>query len=124
MQRKKFEARLAEERKKHPKSALSWSTRALGIKPMPQYEGDITFAEALAQGKMIQDIYRERGQREYERFDKLIKTEGPKWLAEEKAMAKKMQEDMMKNMNPLTKLGLAPPEPSSGTESSPPTDKK
>lgn len=118
IQRKKFEARLAEERKKHPKSGLGWGAKALGIKPQPSYEGEITFAEALAQGKMIQDIYRERGQREYERFDKMIRTEGPKWLAEEAAMQKKMQEEMMKTMNPLAKLGIVQASPSP-TESSP-----
>lgn len=119
--RKRFEAKLEEERKKHPRSGLGWGARALGIKPQPQFEGDITFAEALASGKMIQDIYRERGQREYERFDKLIRTEGPKWLAEEAAMAKKMQEEMMKSMNPMTKLGLSPPSSADGAQSPSPS---
>ena len=96
--RKKFEEQVAEERKKRPKSGLSFLGNALGIKNQPMMEGEESPAEAFAKGKMLQDQARERGQREYERLEKMIREEGDKWLAEEAAQEEKAKEEGMKAM--------------------------
>ena len=54
--------------------------------------------EAEAQGKMLWDVIRERGQRQYMELEKKIKEEGDKFLAEREAEEKKMQEEAMNNM--------------------------
>jgi mitochondrial import inner membrane translocase subunit TIM50 len=60
--------------------------------------------EALAEGKMVWDMIRERGQRNYMEIEKNIREEGAKWLAEREAEEKRMQEEAMKNM---TRGGLS-----------------
>lgn len=96
--RKKFEAQLAEERKKRPKSGLGFINKALGVKPMPMMEGEQSPAEAFAQGKMLQDVARERGQRNYEALEKMIREEGEKWLKEEAAHEEMAKQEGMKAM--------------------------
>jgi import inner membrane translocase subunit TIM50 len=96
--RKKFQAQLAEEQKKKPKSGLGFINKALGVKNMPMYEGEQTPAEAFAQGKMLQDIARERGQRNYEALEKMIREEGEKWLREEAAAEEAAKQEGMKAM--------------------------
>lgn len=75
---------------------------------------DITTAEAFAQGKMLQDVARERGQRNYEALEKEIRENGEKWLKEEAAHEKKQQEEGMKQMKTgfLGYFGGGPVEPS------------
>lgn len=65
---------------------------------MVQPEGEANLAEQLAQGKMLQDIAREQGQRTYEMMEKEIRENGEKWLKEEAAMQEKMQQEAMQNM--------------------------
>lgn len=76
---------------------------------------DITPAEAFAQGKMLQDLARERGQRNYEALEKEIRENGEKWLKEEAAHEEKQREEGMKQMK-TGFLGYfgggGPPEPS------------
>ena len=96
--RKKFEAQLAEERKRRPKSGLGFINKALGVKPMPMMEGEQSPAEAFAQGKMLQDMARERGQRNYEALEKMIREEGEKWLKEEAAHEEMAKQEGMKAM--------------------------
>lgn len=95
--RKKFNEQMAEEKKKKPKSGLSFLGGALGMKPQTM-DGEQSIGEGMAQGKMLQDLARERGQREYERLEKMIREEGAKWLAEEAANEEKMKEEAMKGM--------------------------
>ncbi|KAI9744388.1 MAG: mitochondrial inner membrane protein required for protein import [Claussenomyces sp. TS43310] len=104
--RKRFEEQMLEERKRRPKSGLGLLSRALGVKAMPmtmQMEGEQSAAEAFAQGKMLQDQARERGQRNYEALEKMIREEGEKWLKEEAAHEEQAKQEGMKAM----KSGLA-----------------
>ncbi|KAI6383093.1 hypothetical protein MCOR25_000281 [Pyricularia grisea] len=105
--RKKFQEQLEQNRKKHPNKPGSGVFGALGsafgLKPskmsmMVPVEGEESVADALAQGKMLQDIARERGQRQYERIDKMVRENGEKWLKEEAEMMEKMQAEAMANM--------------------------
>ena len=61
-------------------------------------DNETTVAEGLAQGKMLSDQIRERGQREYERLDREIRTNGAKWLQEMEEEEKKFMEGQMKEM--------------------------
>jgi import inner membrane translocase subunit TIM50 len=99
--RKKFQDQISEEKKKRPKhSGMGFLGNALGIKhqSMMMDPADQTPAEAFAQGKMLQDQARERGQRNYEALEKEIRENGEKWLKEEAALEKKAQEEATKAM--------------------------
>lgn len=101
--RKKFQEQLAEERKKHGKrgGGVGLLGNALGIKPggmMVTDPNEQSLADALAQGKMLQDLARERGQKNYEAFEKEIRENGAKWLKEEAEMEEKAKEEGLKAM--------------------------
>jgi import inner membrane translocase subunit TIM50 len=99
--RKKFEEQIAEERKKRPKhSGLGFLGNALGIKhqSMMMDPNEQSPSEAFAQGKMLQDQARERGQRNYELLEKEIRENGEKWLKEEAALEERAKEEGMKAM--------------------------
>jgi mitochondrial import inner membrane translocase subunit TIM50 len=91
--REKFEA--DRKTKTKPKKSLGLGS-LLGKQQSP--DGLPSTDEALAEGKMIWDIIRERGQRGYQELDKNIREEGPKWLAAREAEEKAMQDEAMKNM--------------------------
>lgn len=97
--RAKFEKQLAEERRKAPsRSGLGVLSNTLGIKGgMMSMEGESP-GQGFLQGKMLQDQARERAQKAYEEMDKEIRENGEKWLKEEAAMEKKLQEESMKVM--------------------------
>ncbi|KAK3382038.1 hypothetical protein B0T24DRAFT_600352 [Lasiosphaeria ovina] len=83
--------------------ALSWLSSHLGLKPsnmslMVPPGGEENPAEALAKGKMLQDIARERGIRNYLALEEMIRTNGEKWLKEEAEAQEKLQKEAMKNM--------------------------
>lgn len=97
--RKKFHDQLEEEKKRRPKrSILGLLGDALGIKyqPMMFDPNEQSPAEAFAQGKMLQDQARERGQRNYQILEKEIRENGEKWLKEEAALEEKSKEESMK----------------------------
>ncbi len=99
--RKKFQEQVEEEKKKRPKhSGVGFLGNALGIKHqnMMMDPADQTPAEAFAQGKMLQDQARERGQRNYEALEKEIRENGEKWLKEEAALEEKAKEEATKAM--------------------------
>ncbi len=99
--RKKFQEQLEDEKKKRTKaSGLGFLGNALGIKHQSMMVDplDQTPAEAFAQGKMLQDLARERGQRQYELLEKEIRENGEKWLKEEAAAEEKAKEEGMKAM--------------------------
>ncbi|EFX01485.1 mitochondrial translocase complex component [Grosmannia clavigera kw1407] len=77
-------------------SLLGLKTSNMSV--MVQPDGEPNLAEQLAQGKMLQDIAREQGQRTYELMEKEIRENGEKWLKEEAAMQEKMQQEAMQNM--------------------------
>ncbi|KAH7403128.1 hypothetical protein BKA64DRAFT_574374 [Cadophora sp. MPI-SDFR-AT-0126] len=99
--RKKFQEQVEEEKKKRPKhSGIGFLGNALGIKhqSMMMDPADQTPAEAFAQGKMLQDQARERGQRNYEALEKEIRENGEKWLKEEAALEERAKEEATKAM--------------------------
>lgn len=106
--RAEFNKKLEEERRKHPnrgsgKSGMAALGGLFGLKPQNMSvlvvpEGEITPAEAFAQGKMLQDLARERGQKNYEEIEKMIRENGEKWLKEEAAMQEQAQKEAMNSM--------------------------
>lgn len=104
--RAEFNKRLEAEGKKHPhkgKSGMAALGSMFGLKPQNMSvlvapEGEINPADAFAQGKMLQDIARERGQRNYEELEKMIREHGEKWLKDEAAQQEAMQKEAMNNM--------------------------
>lgn len=104
--RAEFNKRLEAEGKKHPlkgKSGMAALGSMFGLKPQNMSvlvapEGEINAADAFAQGKMLQDIARERGQRNYEELEKMIREHGEKWLKDEAAQQEAMQKEAMNNM--------------------------
>lgn len=99
--REAFEKKMAEGKAKPRGSALGGLASMLGMKPTPimmSIPGEPSVAEGFAQGKMLSDQMRERGQRNYEALEKEIRENGAKWLAEMEAEEKKAQEEQMKSM--------------------------
>lgn len=104
--RAEFEKQLATQRRGRPKQGgggIGGLGSLLGLKSsnmsvMVPADGELNVAEQLAQGKMLQDIARERGQKTYEMMEKEIRENGENWLKEEAAMQEKMQQEAMQNM--------------------------
>jgi mitochondrial import inner membrane translocase subunit TIM50 len=103
--RAEFEKQLeAQGVKKKQKSAsgLGFLGSALGLKPssvnMMAMPDEPNASEAFSQGKMIQDIARERGQRNYEFLEREIRENGEKWLKEEAAMMEKANKEAMNSV--------------------------
>lgn len=90
--REKFEAE--RKTKGKPKRSLGFGSVFKSQSP----DGLPSTEEAMAEGKMIWDIIRERGQRNYQEIERNIRELGPKWLAEREAEEKRLQEEAMKNM--------------------------
>jgi import inner membrane translocase subunit TIM50 len=81
---------------------------ALGMKGPHLPDGEQDMAEALAEGKMLQDIARERGQRNYLMIEKEVRENGEKWLKEEQEMMEKAQKEFMSGMMSSAKSTLIP----------------
>lgn len=99
--RKKFQEQIEEEKKKRPKhSGVGFLGNALGIKhqSMMMDPTEQTPSEAFAQGKMLQDQARERGQKNYEMLEREIRENGEKWLKEEAALEERAKEEATKAM--------------------------
>ncbi|KAK4144026.1 mitochondrial import inner membrane translocase [Dichotomopilus funicola] len=84
-------------------SGMSWLSSHLGLKPsnmslMVSPEGEENPQEAFAKGKMLQDIARERGMRNYLMLEEEIRKNGEKWLKEEQELMEKAQKEAMKSM--------------------------
>lgn len=90
--REKFEAQNPSRNK--PKRSLGVGSWFKQQSP----DGLPSLDETEAQGKMLWDVIRERGQKQYMELEKRIQDEGAKWLAEREAEEKKLQEEMVKNM--------------------------
>jgi mitochondrial import inner membrane translocase subunit TIM50 len=100
--RAEFNKQFNNQKRKHS-SGMGALGSLLGLKPsnmsmMVAPEGEQNPSEAFAQGKMIQDIARERGQRNYEMLEEEIRKNGEKWLKEEQAMMEKAQAEAMSSM--------------------------
>ncbi|KND91091.1 Mitochondrial import inner membrane translocase subunit TIM50 [Tolypocladium ophioglossoides CBS 100239] len=102
--RKEFNKQLEAQKSKHSKpSGMGALGSLLGLKPSNMSmtvapEGEQNPSEAFAQGKMLQDIARERGQRNYELLEKEIRENGEKWLKEEQVAMEKAQQEAMSTM--------------------------
>ncbi|KAJ5551573.1 NLI interacting factor [Penicillium sp. DV-2018c] len=96
--RERFEKELAEEQKKKPSRGLGNFAAALGLKSHNTLNGEQTPSEGLAQGKMLWDQIRERGQKNYEMVEAEIRANGEKWLAEMAAEEEKARQEQMQNM--------------------------
>lgn len=101
--RKEFNAQLAAKAKHSKPSGFGALSSALGLKPSNMSmtispEGEQNPNEAFAQGKMLQDIARERGQRQYELLERDIRTHGEAVLKEQKEAMDKAQKEAMENM--------------------------
>ncbi|KAK4202903.1 hypothetical protein QBC40DRAFT_34133 [Triangularia verruculosa] len=81
---------------------IGWLSSHLGLKPsnmsLMVTEGEENPTEAFAKGKMLQDIARERGMRNYLALEEEIRKNGEKWLKEEQEAQEKMQKEAMKSM--------------------------
>lgn len=102
--RREFTKKLEAERAKHSKPSIFGALGSLlGLKPGSMTmtvtpDGEQNPSEAFAQGKMLQDIARERGQRNYELLEKEIRQNGEKWLKEEQVAMEKAQQEVMNSM--------------------------
>ncbi|UNI22971.1 mitochondrial inner membrane protein required for protein import [Purpureocillium takamizusanense] len=102
--RKEFNKQLEAQKSKHSKpSGMGALGNLLGLKPSNMSmtmaaEGEQNPTEAFAQGKMLQDLARERGQRNYELLEKEIRENGEKWLKEEQQAMEKAQQEAMNSM--------------------------
>jgi import inner membrane translocase subunit TIM50 len=100
---KQLEAQRGKSVVKGKAGGMSLLSNLLGLKPsnmslMVGPEGEENPTEAFAKGKMLQDIARERGQRNYELLEKEIRENGEKWLKEEAELQEKAQKEAMKSM--------------------------
>jgi import inner membrane translocase subunit TIM50 len=96
--RERFEKELAEEQKKKPSIGMGSLASALGLKSSRAMDGEQSPSEGLAQGKMLWDQIRERGQKNYEMIDREIRENGEKWLAEMAAEEEKARQEQMNSM--------------------------
>ncbi|PSK60399.1 hypothetical protein B9Z65_549 [Elsinoe australis] len=106
--REEFQKQYQEQQGKKPRASLGgFLSSALGVKPaaapgslvLGGAEGQSqTVSEGLAQGKMISDQIRERGQREYLRMEEEIRKNGEKWLKDMEEEEKRLMESSMKDM--------------------------
>lgn len=102
--RREFNKQLDAQKSKHSKpSGMGALGSLLGLKPSNMSmtmapEGEQNPTEAFAQGKMLQDMARERGQRNYELLEKEIRENGEKWLKEEQVAMEKAQQEAMSSM--------------------------
>ncbi|KAI1321968.1 NIF-domain-containing protein [Xylariaceae sp. FL0255] len=97
--RAQFKKQIDEQKKKRG-SGVGSLGNMLGIKGsmMVQPEGELSPSEAFAQGKMLQDIVRERGQRNYEQMEKMIRENGESWLKEAQQAQEQQNQEMMNSM--------------------------
>lgn len=99
--RERFQKQLADERAKRPKrsgvgflgSVLGMSAQTTGL------DGMESLSEGFAQGKMLQDQIRERGQKQYEMLEREIRENGEKWLKEMAEEDEKAKQEQMKGMS-------------------------
>ncbi|KAL2104732.1 hypothetical protein VUR80DRAFT_9759 [Thermomyces stellatus] len=84
-------------------SGIGMLGEMLGLKSsnmsmLVQPEGEQNPAEAYAQGKMIQDVARERGRRYVEALEADIRENGERYLKEQQAAMEKQQQEAMESM--------------------------
>lgn len=118
-------SRPSSQKKKHA-SGVGMLGSLLGLKPSNMSmvvvpEGEQNPSEAFAQGKMLQDLARERGQRNYEMLEKEIRENGEKWLKEEQALQEKAQQEAVTSMKSSFAGWFLPPSSATPGGAAPPT---
>lgn len=110
--RAEFHKQLESQKRKRP-SGMGALGNMLGLKGnmsmMQPVDGELSPAEAFAQGKMLQDIIRERGQRTYEMMEKQIRESGEQWLKEAQQMQEQQQAEAMNTMRSSLTGWFKPP---------------
>jgi len=99
--REEFNKEIAADRAKRPRHSLGGAVMgSLGLgKQGGMVLGDGTsVGEGFAQGKMMIDMFREMGRKQYEAMEKQIRENGEQWLKDMAEEEKKFQEEQMKNM--------------------------
>jgi len=89
--------------KRKPGSGLFGVGGLLGLKSsnmsmMVPLDGEQNPSEAIAEGKMLHDIARDRGKRYMEALEKDIRENGEKYLKEQKEAMEKQQKEAMNDM--------------------------
>ncbi|KAI5865772.1 NIF-domain-containing protein [Durotheca rogersii] len=92
-----------ESRRPPRKSGIGALGNLLGLKPgsmsmVVPAEGEQSASEAFAQGKMLQDIARDRGRRNYEMMEREIRENGERWLKEEQQANEKAQAEALSSI--------------------------
>lgn len=100
--RAEFQKRIKAD-KSSKSSGMSFLGGMLGLKPsnmsmMVSPDGEQNPSEAYAQGKMIQDVARERGRRYVEALEADIRDNGEKYLKEQQDAMEKQQQEAMDSM--------------------------
>ena len=128
---KQLEAQKGKRTSKSQGGGMGMLSNMLGLKPSNMSltvlpDGEENPTEAFAKGKMLQDIARERGQRNYELIEKEIRENGEKWLKEEAELMEKAQKEAMKSMQSSFTgwFGLQPDKGSEDDSSKPQGEEK
>ncbi|GAP85251.1 putative NLI interacting factor-like phosphatase [Rosellinia necatrix] len=120
--RAEFQKQLDSQKRKVP-SGIGALSSMLGVKGnmsmMQAPDGEVSPAEAFAQGKMLQDVIRERGQKNYEALEKQIRENGEQWLKEAQQMQEQQQAEVMNSMKSsfTSWFRPSPPDPSTPPKS-------
>ncbi|KAI8622954.1 NIF-domain-containing protein [Xylariaceae sp. FL1651] len=117
--RAEFQKQVESQKKKRP-SGMGALGNMLGLKGsmsmVQPAEGEISPSEAFAQGKMLQDIVRERGQRHYEMMEKQIRENGEQWLKEAQQAQEQQQAEAMNSMRSSFTSWFMPSKPAGTPE--------
>ncbi|KAI2641013.1 NIF-domain-containing protein [Xylaria nigripes] len=117
--RAEFKKQFESQKKKRP-SGIGALGSMLGVKGnmnmMQPPPGEVSPSEAFAQGKMLQDIVRERGQKHYEMMEAQIRENGAQWLKDAQEMQEKQQAEAMNSMKSSFTSWFKPPASSDAPE--------
>ncbi len=84
------------EQAKRPRRSVGFLGSLVGARAQDGMEPSLS--DGYAQGKILPDQIRERGQKQYEHLEREIRENGAKWLKEMEAEEKKANEEAMKGM--------------------------
>ncbi len=82
-----------------PGGGMGWIAGLIGLKPAAIGDNNPDDPrEALLEGKMLQDIARERGIKNYEYMEEQIRKNGAQWLKEDQEAQERAQKEAMKSL--------------------------
>ncbi|KAI9834141.1 MAG: mitochondrial inner membrane protein required for protein import [Phylliscum demangeonii] len=97
--RKAFEEEMAKERGNRSRRVSKGLLQTFMGPRLASGDGsEQSASEAFEQGKMLQDVMRERGQKQYETLEKELRENGEQWLKEMAAEDEKFRDEQMKDM--------------------------